>query len=299
MVFDMMLSVNNLVDLSKLTKKDFYIIFKLAKELKRKQKKGIKHKLLSGKTLAMLFEKSSTRTRVSFETGMTQLGGHAIFLGKNDIQMGRGETVADTARTLSCYVDLIMARTFSHELVLEMERISSVPVINGLTDYNHPCQILADLFTVIEKKGKIEKLKFSFVGDGNNVCNSFINASKRLGFELVVATPKGYDPALKCNLVHDPKKAVKGADVVITDTWVSMGDEKQKKKRVKDFKGFIVDSKLVNFAKKDFIFLHCLPAYRGHEVSADVIDGSHSLVWEEAENRMHVQKAIMVLLAQC
>jgi len=294
----MKISVENLVSLADLTKNDFDIIFNLAKDLKEKCKSGVSHELLKGKTLAMVFEKSSTRTRVSFETGMTQLGGHAIFLGKNDIQMGRGESVGDTAKTLSEYVDLIMARTYEHKLVEELADNSSIPVINGLTNFNHPCQILADLFTVLEKKGKIEGLKFAWIGDGNNVCHSFINASKKLGFDLIVATPEGYKPKIECNWTSDPKEAVKDADVVVTDTWVSMGDEKEKEKRINDFKGFIVDSTLVGLAKRDFIFLHCLPAYRGFEVSADVIDGEHSLVWQEAENRMHTQKAVMVLLCE-
>jgi ornithine carbamoyltransferase len=291
----MKLSVKNLVSLADLTKKDFNLIFSLSKKLKSMQKAGKQHHLLKGKTLAMLFEKPSTRTRVSFETGTTQLGGHAIFLGKNDIQLGRGETIADTAKTLSGYVDIIMARTFEHSTVTDLAKHATIPVINGLTNFNHPCQILADLFTVIEKKKSLKELKFAWIGDGNNVCHSFINASNKLDFSLSVATPKNYKPKLKCNWSTQPTKAIKNADVVITDSWTSMGD-KNKKKRIRDFKGFTINKKLTKLAKKNFIFLHCLPAYRGYEVSPEIIDGTHSLIWQEAENRMHTQKAIMTAL---
>jgi len=262
-------------------------------------------KPLAGKSLAMIFMKSSTRTRVSFEVGAWQLGGHALFLSPRDVQLGRGEPIADTARVLSRYVDGIMIRTFAHEEVEELARYASVPVINGLTDLLHPCQILADLLTVKQHLGTWEGKKIAWIGDGNNMANSWINASYRLGFELVLACPKGYDPdaatleregGKNVKVVRDPAEAAKGADVVNTDVWASMGQEEEQAKREKAFKGFEVDRKLMSTANKDAIFLHCLPAHRGEEVAADVIDGPQSRVWDEAENRLHVQKALMAVL---
>ena len=263
-------------------------------------------KPLAGKSLAMIFMKASTRTRVSFEVGAWQLGGHALFLSPRDVQLGRGEPIADTARVLSRYVDGIMIRTFAHAEVEELARFASVPVINGLTDLLHPCQILADLLTVRQHVGGWEGKKVAWIGDGNNMANSWINAAWRLGFELSLACPAGYDPDAailaraqrdtKVTVVRDPVEAAEGAHVVNTDVWASMGQEEEQKVREKAFTGFQVDSRLMRLAKKEAIFLHCLPAHRGEEVSADVIDGPQSRVWDEAENRLHVQKAIMAVL---
>ena len=260
-------------------------------------------KPLAGKSLAMIFMKSSTRTRVSFEVGAWQLGGHALFLSPRDVQLGRGEPVADTARVLSRYVDGIMIRTFAHAEVEELAQYADVPVINGLTDLLHPCQILADLLTVRQHLGTIDGRKVAWVGDGNNMANSWINAAYRLGFDLTLACPEGYDPdeailkraqtAAKVRVVRDPAEAVEGADVVNTDVWASMGQEQEQAIREKAFKAYIVDEALMSRAQQDAIFLHCLPAHRGEEVSAAVIDGPQSVVWDEAENRLHVQKAIM------
>jgi len=262
-------------------------------------------KPLAGKSLAMIFMKSSTRTRVSFEVGTWQLGGHALFLSPRDVQLGRGEPIADTARVLLRYVDGIMIRTFAHSEVEELARYASVPVINGLTDLLHPCQILADLLTVKQHLGTWEGKKIAWIGDGNNMANSWINASYRLGFELVLACPPGYDPdaailmregGAHVKVVRDPREAVRGADVVNTDVWASMGQEEEQAKREVAFEGFEVDQSLMSLASKSAIFLHCLPAHRGEEVAANVIDGPQSRVWDEAENRLHVQKALMAVL---
>ena len=263
-------------------------------------------KPLAGKTLAMIFMKASTRTRVSFEVGTFQLGGHALFLSPRDVQLGRGEPIADTARVLSRYVDGIMIRTFAHQDVEELAKYAEVPVINGLTDMLHPCQILADLLTVRQYLGTWEGKKVAWIGDGNNMANSWINAAYRLGFELALACPEGYEPAdhllaraqksAKVTLTRDPKEAIAGAHVVNTDVWASMGQEDEQKKRERDFAGYTVDAAMMRRAAKDAIFLHCLPAHRGEEVTADVIDGPQSCVWDEAENRLHVQKAIMAAL---
>ena len=263
-------------------------------------------KPLAGKTLAMIFMKASTRTRVSFEVGTFQLGGHALFLSPRDVQLGRGEPIADTARVLSRYVDGIMIRTFAHQDVEELAKYAEVPVINGLTDMLHPCQILADLLTVRQYLGTWEGKKVAWIGEGNNMANSWINAAYRLGFELALACPEGYEPAdhllaraqksAKVTLTRDPKEAIAGAHVVNTDVWASMGQEDEQKKRERDFAGYTVDAAMMRRAAKDAIFLHCLPAHRGEEVTADVIDGPQSCVWDEAENRLHVQKAIMAAL---
>jgi len=263
-------------------------------------------KPLAGKSLAMIFMKSSTRTRVSFEVGTWQLGGHALFLSPRDVQLGRGEPIKDTARVLSRYVDGIMIRTFAHAEVVELAEFATVPIINGLTDLLHPCQILADLLTVRQHLGTYEGKKIAWVGDGNNMANSWINAAYRLGFDLTLACPEGYDPDAailerakkKANVkvVRDPKEAVDGADVVNTDVWASMGQEEEQKVREKAFAGYQVDDALMKRAHKKAIFLHCLPAHRGEEVSASVIEGPQSRVWDEAENRLHVQKAIMAAL---
>ena len=263
-------------------------------------------KPLAGKSLAMIFMKSSTRTRVSFEVGTWQLGGHALFLSPRDVQLGRGEPVADTARVLSRYVDGIMIRTYSHAEVQELASHATVPVINGLTDLLHPCQILADVLTIRQHLGGIDGKKVAWIGDGINMANSWINAACQLEFELTLACPEGYDPdtailkrasaVAKVRLVRDPKEAADGADVVNTDVWASMGQESEQAVREKAFKGFIVDEALMGRAKNDAIFLHCLPAHRGEEVAAEVIDGPQSCVWDEAENRLHIQKAIMANL---
>ena len=263
-------------------------------------------KPLAGKSLAMIFMKSSTRTRVSFEAGTWQLGGHAMFLSPRDVQLGRGEPVADTARVLSRYVDGIMIRTFAHSDVVELAKYADVPVINGLTDLVHPCQILADILTIRQHLGTIDGKRVAWIGDGNNMANSWINAASMLGFELVVACPESYAPnkeilerargKANVTIVRDPNEAADGADVINTDVWASMGQEEEQAIREKAFKNFCVDAKLMKRAKKDAIFLHCLPAHRGEEVTADVIDGPQSRVWDEAENRLHIQKAIMAVL---
>lgn len=266
---------------------------------------------LAGKTLAMIFDKPSTRTRVSFEAGMIQLGGHALSLSRNELQLGRGETLADTARTLSRYVDGILIRTHSHATVVELARCATVPVINGLTDRFHPCQALADLLTLREKKGRLAGLKMAYVGDGNNVLHSLLHAAAATGLHLAVATPPGYEPdpevvdeakkialdtGAELSFFHEPKAAVHGADAVYTDVWISMGHEEEKERRIRDFQGFRVDSKLMACAKEDALFLHCLPAYRGLEVSEEVIDGPQSVVFDQAENRLHAQKALLLTL---
>ena len=263
-------------------------------------------KPLAGKTLAMIFMKASTRTRVSFEVGTYQLGGLASFLSPRDVQLGRGEPIADTARVLSRYVDGIMIRTVAHQDVEELAKYADVPVINGLTDLLHPCQILADLLTVRQHLGTWEGKKIAWVGDGNNMANSWIDAAYRLGFDLALACPKGYEPAdhllararttANVTITHDPMEAVEGAHVVNTDVWASMGQEEEQRQREQHFAGYTVDRAMMTRASADAIFLHCLPAHRGEEVSADVIDGPQSRVWDEAENRLHVQKAIMATL---
>jgi ornithine carbamoyltransferase len=278
-------------------------LFELADRMRTGRFTG---KPLAGKTLAMIFMKASTRTRVSFEAGTFQLGGHALFLSPRDVQLGRGEPIADTARVLSRYVDGIMIRTFAHQDVEELARHADVPVINGLTDLLHPCQVLADLLTVRQHLGGWEGKKVAWIGDGNNMANSWINAAYRLGFELALACPESYEPAdhllerarreAKVTITRDPREAVAGAHVVNTDVWASMGQEDEQKQRERDFAGYTVDRAMMARAASDAIFLHCLPAHRGEEVSADVIDGPQSRVRDEAENRLHIQKAIMTVL---
>lgn len=276
-------------------------------DLAERMRKGeYRDKPLEGMSLAMIFMKASTRTRVSFEVGTWQLGGHALFLSPRDVQLGRGEPIADTARVLSRYVDGIMIRTFGHAEVEELAKFASVPVINGLTDLLHPCQILADILTIRQHLGSIDGRRVAWIGDGNNMANSWINAAYRLGFDLTLACPEGYDPdaaILKraqgnanVRVVRDPAEAVEGADVINTDVWASMGQEDEQAIREKAFKGFIVDDALMSRAQQDAIFMHCLPAHRGEEVAASVIDGPQSVVWDEAENRLHAQKAIMANL---
>ncbi|MDD2853312.1 MAG: ornithine carbamoyltransferase [Desulfuromonadaceae bacterium] len=290
------------------TKDELDTLLALAADLKQKQKSGIPHRLLEGKSVALIFEKSSTRTRVSFEVGVFQLGGHGLFMPSGTSQMGRGEPIRDSARVMSRYCDGVMIRTFGQEIVDEFAQYSSVPVINGLTDLFHPCQIMADLQTVIEHKGGYHGLKFAWVGDGNNMANTWIEAAAILGFALSLACPKGYEPDEKImawaqthapgliTLTTDPKVAVSGADVVNTDVWASMGQEAEQKIREKAFAGYCLDDGLIAIAKSDSIVLHCLPAHRGEEISDSVIEGKNSMVWDEAENRLHIQKAIMATL---
>jgi ornithine carbamoyltransferase len=298
--------------LNAFTRDELDNLFKLAGELKLKQNNGDKHRLLKGKTLAMIFEKSSTRTRVSFEVGMYQLGGHPLFISTKDSQMGRGEPIKDTARVMARYCDGIMIRTFGQEIVEEFARYASVPVINGLTDLYHPCQIMADIMTVIEHKGGYEGLKFAWIGDGNNMANTWIEAAAIFGFDLTLACPKGYEPDKKVLdwalsratsriiLTDDPKQAVTDADVLNTDVWASMGMEAEQKKREEAFAGFQLNGELLKLAKSDCVVLHCLPAHRDEEITDEVIEGPNSVVWDEAENRLHIQKAIMAwLMGSC
>jgi ornithine carbamoyltransferase len=262
---------------------------------------------LEGKSLAMLFLKSSTRTRVSFEVGMSQLGGQALFLSPRDVQLGRGEPVADTARVLARYVDGIMLRTYAHEEVEELARYADVPVVNGLTDWLHPCQVHADLLTIVQHLGSFEGKRVAWIGDGNNMANSWIETATLLGFPLVLACPEGYDPdaelvanaraaAADVTVLRDPREAAEGAHVITTDVWASMGQEDEQAKRVAAFAGYTVDAALMARAHRDALFLHCLPAHRGEEVTVDVLEGPQSVVWDEAENRLHIQKAILAVL---
>ncbi|WP_100404883.1 ornithine carbamoyltransferase [Bacillus solitudinis] len=282
-----------------------------ALSLKKSQKKGECPQLLAGKSLGMIFENASTRTRVSFEVGMTQLGGHALFLSPRDMQIGRGEPVKDTANVLARYVDGIMIRTNSHETVEELAKYASVPVINALTDAYHPCQALADLLTIYEQKQSFKGLKLAYVGDGNNVAHSLLAAGAKVGMDVVVATPEGYgvdetilvraqeaakETGASISTTIDPKEAVKDADVIYTDVWASMGFESEQSSREAVLAPYQVNSELASLAKDDFIFLHCLPAHRGEEVSEDVIDGKHSFIYDQAENRLHAQKAVLVAL---
>ena len=291
-----------------LERSDYQCIFENARRLKRLLQEGKEYRPLKGKTLGMIFDKSSTRTRISFEVGMYQLGGVALFLSSRDTQLGRGEIIADTARIMSRYLNGIMIRTSSQNSVVQFARYATIPVINGLTDLLHPCQILSDLFTIIEKRGGYEGLKIAYVGDGNNIANSWINAAAKLPFHLDLACPDGYDPdaaTLKRGMAEapagvvlnrDPEEAVRDADVVYTDVWVSMGQETEREERLKKFQGYQVNQALIDLAKKDVLVMHCLPAHRGEEITAEVIDGPRSVIIDEAENRLHVQKAVMEIL---
>ena len=289
---------------------DIEEIFDLARKMKSRP--GDYRKALEGKTLAMIFQKPSTRTRVSFEAGMYQLGGHALFLGADAIQLNRGETVPDTAKVLSRFVDGIMARVFAHQDIMDLARHATVPVINGLSDLLHPCQALADYFTLLERRGRFDGLKIAYVGDGNNVCHELMFGAVKLGTAMSVASPAGYEPnqlivksaareAQKGKtpapeVMSDPREAVKGADAVYTDVWTSMGQEAESEARNAAFEGYIVDQALMSEAQPDAVFMHCLPAHRGEEVAAEVMDGPQSIVFDEAESRLHVQKALMALL---
>jgi ornithine carbamoyltransferase len=290
-------------------KDDFEDILASAVKMKKEPKKGSKQDVLKGKVLGMVFEKPSLRTRISFEVGMTQLGGKALYIGPDEVSMGKRESVSDVANVLSRYVNAIMYRAFSNQTMRELAKHASVPVINGLDDLEHPCQCAADLLTVLEKKGKLKGLQLVYVGDGNNVCNSLLLGCALTGMNMRAATPKDFKPNAdilakaqeiakekggRIETLSNPYQAVEGADVIYTDTWVSMGQEAEKQAREKLFLPYQVNDKLAEKANKDYIFLHCLPAHRGLEVSAEVIDGPHSVVFDEAENRMHAQKAILV-----
>jgi len=299
----------DLISIKDLSQDEIKHIFDLTDRLKT-DPKAIGMPLV-GKSMAMIFQKPSNRTRVSFEVGMTQLGGHAIYLGPDTIKLGERETTSDIAKTLARYLDIIVARVFAHQDVIDLANHSTIPVVNGLSDLSHPCQALADAYTIREKAGKFGGVKLTFVGDGNNVVNSLLYTAGKIGLDFSIATPKGYEPdkeifnqalgfakktGAKITLYNNPEEAVKGADFIYTDVWASMGQEKEALKRKKVFKNFSVDTKLVSFAKKDCKIMHCLPAHRGEEITDEVIDSKNSIVFDEAENRLHVQKAILIWL---
>jgi ornithine carbamoyltransferase len=299
----------HLISIRDFTVQDVSEVFRLAADMKSAPEKY--RAVLAGKTLALLFDKPSTRTRVSFQVGIFQLGGLALQLRTSDLQLGRGETLADTARVLSSYVDAIVARTGAHADLVELAKHARVPVINGLTDLLHPCQALSDYFTLAERKGNLQGRKITYVGDGNNMCHSLLYGANKVGMDIAVATPAGYEPksiivksatreaktaGVTVVLTHDPVAAVQGADAIYTDTWVSMGQEGEEQARQQALRGYQVDAELLSKAKADATFMHCLPAHRGQEVTDDVIDGPQSAVWLQAENRLHVQKAILYLL---
>lgn len=306
-----MLKGKDMLSIHDLSVDEVQEILALAKELKAKQKAGVPHEILKGKTLGMIFEKSSTRTRVSFETGMYQLGGQALFLSNRDLQLGRGEPIRDTARVLSRYLDGIMIRTFGHDRVEELAKWADIPVINALTDLLHPCQVLTDLLTIEEYKGKnLKGLKMAYVGDGNNMTNSFLYGCAKVGMTFVAATPEDYRPdetvfknaledaketGAELSLLTDPKEAVKDADIVVTDTWASMGQEAEHEARKKIFAPYQVNKELLKGADKRVIVMHCLPAYRGEEITEEVLEANANVIFDEAENRLHTQKAIMAL----
>jgi len=301
----------NLISIADLSIEEIYQIFEVSKSLKLKLFTGEPHRLLEGKTLGMIFAKPSTRTRVSFETGIYQLGGIGLYLGPNDLQLKRGESISDTAKVLSRYLNGIMIRTFNHQDVVDLARYGSIPVINGLTDLLHPCQVLADLFTILEKKRILKGLKLAYIGDGNNMAHSLLNGCSKVGMNISIASPNGYKPnenivvkakefaaymGSKVEILDSPSEAVENADVIYTDVWASMGQEAESKERIKRFEGFQVNDELVKLAKEDYLFMHCLPAHRGEEVSESVCESNNSIIFDEAENRLHVQKAIMALV---
>jgi len=301
----------DLLELDDYSTEEIQYLLDLAIELKRKQKNGEVYQPLKGKTIGLIFEKSSTRTRVSFEVGAFQLGAHALFLSKNDIQLGRGEIISDTAQVLSRYLDGIMIRTFGHNNVVDLAKYASVPVINGLSDLAHPCQVLADYQTILEHKGKLKGLKLAYIGDGNNMAHSLMIGGAKLGVHVSVASPEGYEPdaeivkasreiaketGAQIVVTRSPQEAVKDADVIYTDVWASMGFEEEQKIREAAFKDYQVDEELAKGAKSDYLFMHCLPAHRGEEVSEGVIDGKNSVIFDQAENRLHAQKALMAAL---
>lgn len=298
----------DLISIADLGDADLAEIFELSRRIKRELKAGKRTPLLAGKTLAMIFQKPSLRTRVTFETGITQLGGSAIYLAPNDIRVGERESVPDIAHNLARWVDVIVARTFEHALLVELAQSADIPVVNGLTDLLHPCQVLADCFTLLEMRGSLDGLRVAFVGDGNNVANSWLNAAARLNFRFTLACPPGYDPdpqlvraarglaGDRIQITHDPKEAVRQADVVYTDVWTSMGQEKDAARRRRAFRRYQVNERLVRLASPDALVMHCLPAHRGEEITDAVLDGPHSIVLEQAENRMHAQKGMLVWL---
>lgn len=306
-VYESKMSKRNLLSFDDLSRRDFDDILNLARELKQKQKRGIPHPLLAGKGLGMLFEKPSLRTRVTFEAGIVQLGGHAIFLAPTEVQMGVRETPIDCARSLSRWVDLIVVRTFAQSTLEEMARYASVPVINALTDLYHPCQVLADCMTLQEHKPRLDRLKIAFVGDGNNMVHSWMEAAAKIPFSFAVACPKGYEPnraieakarksGARILVTQSVKEALRGADAVYTDVWASMGQEWDLAARLKAFRSYQVNGRLVALAKKDAVVMHCLPAHRGQEITDDVLDSPRCIAFDQAENRLHVQKAVMVWL---
>lgn len=298
--------IKHFINFDDLSLKELQGIIDQAISLKKEHKSGQINDTLKNKTLAMIFDKSSTRTRVSFEAGMTQLGGQSLFLSEKDIQLGRGEPITDSAIVISSMVDAVMLRLSSHEDIIEFSKHSSKPVINALSDESHPCQILADLMTYQEMNGSIKNKKIAWIGDGCNVCQTYMQAAGIFDFELSIATPKGYEPSelfienykKNINFYSDPLIACENADIIVTDVWTSMGQESEKKQRELAFTGFQVDQNMMNQAKKDAIFMHCLPAYREKEVSSEVIDGNQSVVWSEAENRLHVQKSLLLYLIE-
>lgn len=295
----------DLLTLRDISRAEIDEIFSLARRLKREQKQGTPHRRLDGKTLALVFEKPSLRTRTSFETGMAQLGGHAVFLGPDEIQLGVRESPSDCARSLSRWVDVIVVRTFSQEVLQEMAASASIPVINGLTDLFHPCQILTDCFTLLEHKRRLEGLKVAFIGDGNNMVHSWMQAAEKFAFSFTLACPKGYEPDAeitraaqknggRVTVTHRVEEAARGADVIYTDVWTSMGQESEAEVRRKAFKNYQVSDALLAHAAKEAVVMHCLPAHRGEEITHEVLEGDHSIVFDQAENRLHVQKAILV-----
>ncbi len=299
--------MKHLLSIADLTSDELFELLKLAEKLKDERYKGLVTDYLKNKSLAMIFELPSTRTRVSFEVAMTDLGGHALYLGWNDLQLGRGEPIKDTARVLSRYVHAIMMRVRDHSTIEEFARYSTVPVINGLSNLEHPCQVLADLLTIYEYRGDLKDVTLAWVGDGNNVCNSLILASALTGMRMVVATPPNYEPDARILekakemggdivLLRDPKKAVEDADVIYTDVWTSMGQEKERDERLAAFKDYQVSDELIKLSKDDVVVMHCLPAHRGEEITDEVIEGKHSIIFDQAENRLHAQKAVLLKL---
>jgi ornithine carbamoyltransferase len=301
------MSKRDLLNFTDVSRDEMQAIFGLARELKRKQKQGVRHELLRRKGMALVFEKPSLRTRVSFEVGMAQLGGYVVFLGPTEIGMGSRETPADCARNLARWVDIITVRTFSQEVIEEMAEYASIPVINALTDLYHPCQVLADCLTLIEHKGKLDGLKIAFVGDGNNMVHSWIEAAEKLPISFAMASPKGYEPkaeivsqarqnGAQVAVTHSVEEAVHGADAIYTDVWASMGQEMEAQRRAKTFRDYQLNQKVVAMAKTDAVVMHCLPAHRGEEITDDVLESPQCIAFDQAENRLHVQKAVMVWL---
>ncbi|MCS7249475.1 MAG: ornithine carbamoyltransferase [candidate division WOR-3 bacterium] len=294
----------DLISLRDLNKKEIIFLFKKTKELKKLFQKKKVINLLKGRIGALLFEKPSLRTRVTFETALKQLGGDSIYLSPQDVQMGKRESVKDIAQNLSRWVDLIIVRTFSHNITKELKEYSTIPVINALDDYEHPCQALADYYTIWEREKNIEKIKLGFIGDGNNVCHSLMIGAKILEIDMMVATPNGYEPDKeiiefskgRVYITNDPKEVVKECDYIYTDVWVSMGQESEKEKRIRDFQGFQINSELLKLAKRDYKIMHCLPAHRGEEITDEVLDGKNSIVLDQAENRLHIQRSLILYL---